>query len=126
MRSKFSKDWKSSKQKRKQRLYRNRAPIHIKHKFLGAHLSKELRKKYDKRAVPVRKKDKVKIMRGQYKGHVGKIESVNVKKTQVFIRDAETTKKDGTKSFYPIHPSNLMIIELDLSDKKRLKSIKRK
>ncbi len=126
MRIKFSSTWKASKQKRKQNLFRTRAPLHIKHKFLGAHLSKELRKKHGKRAVAVRKNDKVTIMRGQYKGHVGKVERVDSKRTKVYVRGAETTKKDGTKAFYPIHPSKLMIIELDSSDKKRSEAIKRK
>ena len=29
-------------------------------------------------------------------------------------------KKDGTKVFYPIHPSNLVVTELNLDDKKRI------
>ena len=38
----FSKHWKSSKQPRKQRKYRAKAPLHIKRKLLNVNLSKEL------------------------------------------------------------------------------------
>ncbi len=126
MEKKFSRTWKCSKQPRKQRKYRANAPLHIKHKLMGIHLSGELRKKHNKRAVVVRKEDKVKIMRGQFKGHVGKVDRVNVKREKVYVRGVEITKKDGTKAFLPIHPSNLMIVELDLKDKKRVATLNRK
>ena len=122
---KFSTEWKSSKQPGKQRKFRLNAPLHIKHKFMGAHLSAALRKKHGKRAVAIRREDKVKVLRGQFKGHVGKVDRVDVKKTKVYVRGVEITKKDGTKAFYPIHPSNLMIMELNLSDKRRVAALKR-
>ena len=126
MKKKFSGSWKSSKQPRKQRKYRANAPLHVKHKLMGAHLSAELRKKHGKRAMGVRKEDKVKVMRGQFKGHVGKVDRVDVKREKVYVRGVEITKKDGTKAFMPIHASNLMIIELSLGDKKRAEALKRK
>jgi large subunit ribosomal protein L24 len=53
------------------------------------------------------------------------VDRVNTKREFIYIRGAEITKKDGTKSFYPLHPSNLMVLELNLSDKKRVESIGR-
>ena len=126
MKNLFSKSWKSSKQPRKQRKFRANAPLHLKRKFMGAHLSKELREKHGKRSIAVRKDDKVKVMRGQFKGLTGKIERIDVKRCRVYVRGIEITKKDGTKSFRPIHPSNLMITELNLGDKKRAEVLKRK
>ena len=38
----------------------------------------------------------------------------------------EVAKKDGTKAFYPFEPSNLLITELSLDDKKRVRSLERK
>ena len=49
MKTKFSSSWIKSKQPRKQRKYRRYAPLHIKQRFVSAHLSKELHKKYNKR-----------------------------------------------------------------------------
>lgn len=126
MKKLFSTHWKSSKQPRKQRKYQYNAPLHIKHKFLGSHLSKELIKKYSKRSIPVRKGDTVKVLVGQYKGKSGKIEKVFVKKTRVWIEGVNRTKRDGSKSFYPIHPSNLVITELNLSDERRKQILDRK
>ena len=126
MKTKFSKPWKSSKQPRKQRKYRYNAPLHIKNTFMAAHLSKELKEKHKKRNVGIRKGDKVKILRGQFKGKEGKVDRIDLKKTKVYITGIEVMKKDGTKALYPIHPSNLLILELNIDDKKRKQALQRK
>jgi len=126
MLQKFSKKWKASTQPRKQRKYRYSAPAHIRIKFLRAPLSKELRKKHNKRATLVRKGDKVKILRGQFKGKSGKVESVDSKREKLYIENIQLQKTDGSKSHYPIHPSKVQITELKLDDKKRSESLKRK
>ena len=117
----FSKSWKASKQPRKQRKYLHNAPLHIRRKFFSALLSKELRKKFERRNLPLVKDDEVKIMRGKYKGKIGKITNVNRKKIRVYIDQAYKLKLDGNKSYYPIHPSNVMIINPNIKDKKRIK-----
>jgi len=99
--------------------------LHVKQKYLSAYLSKNLREKYKKRNLNLRKGDNVKIMRGQFKNKTGKIDEVNMKKTFVYIGGIEVTKKDGTKTRYPIHPSNLMITEINLDDKMRQKILER-
>jgi large subunit ribosomal protein L24 len=123
MEKKFSTSWKASKRPSKQRNYRKNAPLHIKHKFLGTHLSKELRQKYHKRSIEVVVGDKVKIMRGQFKKREGKVEKTDIKKSVVYITGIELTKKDGSKTLYPVNPSNLMITELNLNDKKRKETL---
>lgn len=119
MKQKFSREWIKSKQTRKQRKYRHNAPLHIISKFLHVHLSKELRKKYKKRAIRVRTGDTVKIVRGQFKKKTGKVVSVNMFSRKVNIDGIQQIRKDGTKSYYPLEPSNLMITILNLEDKKR-------
>jgi large subunit ribosomal protein L24 len=126
MKKQFSKHWKASKQPRKQRKYRAKAPLHIKIKFLSANLDKELRKKYTKRSFPLRKGDTVKILRGSFKKKTGKIENVELKRSRVSIEGIQRTKKDGTKVEVFFHPSNLQIKTLNLDDKERMKSIERK
>lgn len=96
------------------------ASLHLKNKMVGSHLSPDLRKKHNKRSIRVRTGDKVKILRGQFKGKTGKIERIDTKKCKAFITGIETIKKDGSKALYPVHSSNLLIIELNLSDKKRI------
>ena len=126
MKTKFSGSWIKSKQPRKQRKYRHNAPLHIKQKFVGVHLSKDLRKKHNKRSMNLRKGDSVKVVRGQFKNKTGKIEEVNLKKTSVYVSGIEIVKRDGTKARYPIHPSNVMITELNMDDKMRSKIFERK
>lgn len=119
MKKTFSKKWKASSQTRKQRKYRFNAPLHIKHKFLSANLSKELRKKLGIRNIEVRKGDSVKIMRGEFKKKTGKIASVDIKRTRVAIEGIQRKKKDGTKVNVYFHPSNLQILDMK-EDKFRL------
>ncbi len=122
----FSKAWKSSKNPGKQRKYRIKSPLHIKRKLLSAHLSKELRKRYGKRNIVLRKGDKVKVLSGQFKKYENKVEIINITKSRIFVNDIEVTKKDGSKKQVAIHPSNLMITELNLDDKLRMKILERK
>lgn len=121
MKKEFSISWKSSKKPNKQRKYRINAPLHIKQKMSSSHLSKELRKKYNKRSTSLRKGDKVKIIHGNFKKHEGKVERIELGKTRVFVSGVEYTKKDGTKKMLPLNPSNLMITELNMDDKLRQK-----
>ncbi len=119
MKNAFSTSWKSSSKPSKQRKYAYNAPLHIRQKFVSAHLSKELRQKYKKRAIQLCKGDKVKILRGQFSGRENKIERIDLKQTLIYISGVERSKKDGTKSLHPVHPSNLLITELNLNDKER-------
>jgi len=126
MKTKFSSSWIRSKQPRKQRKYRYNAPLHIKQKFVSAHLSKDLREKYKRRSINLRKGDSVKVMRGQFRNKTGKIDEVNLKRTKVYVSGIEIAKRDGTKARYPLNPSNLVITEVDINDKMRNKSLGRK
>ena len=121
-----AKTWKSSTQPRKQRKYRANVPLHARVSLVAVHLAKELRTSLGKRAIPVRKGDKVKICRGQFKGKIGKVERVDLKELLVYVSGAETLRKEGGKSLYPLQPSNLIILEASLDDKQRKESVERK
>ncbi len=104
---------------RKSRRDMYKAPLHRKEKFLHATLSKELREELGKRSIRVRTGDTVRIMRGKWRGHEGKVIGVDVRHTRVYVEGVTIKKANGTEVPYPIHPSNLMIVELDTSDKRR-------
>ena len=125
MKRKWSKQWIRSRRPGKQRKYVYNAPLHVRQKLLGTHLSPELRKKYALRTVEVRKGDTVKVIRGQYKKKSGKVNKVNHRRLVVYIEGIDRTRKDGTKAFIPLRPSNLIVTELDLTDKKRKAKIER-
>ena len=122
----FSSAWKSSKKPRKQIKYRTDAPLHIRQKLVHAHLSKDLRKKYGKRSIGLRKGDKVKIIAGKFKKHEGKVDSIDLKKARIFVNGIEKSKRDGTKRMLALQPSNMMITELNMEDKLRQKILERK
>ena len=122
----FSSAWRSSKNPGKQRKFVYKGALHVKQKMVNANLSKELRTKHGFRSLGIRKGDKVKVVRGQFRKHLGKVDRVDLKKTKIYVEGVELIKKDGTKTAYPIHPSNIMLIELNLDDKKRQKILERK
>ena len=125
MKKEFSKHWKTSRQPRKQRKYIANAPLHIRKKFVGVNLSKDLRKKHGKRNIPVRKGDGIKVMRGKFKGKRGKITDVKLKISKVTVEGIQIKKQDGSKVDVKLQPSNLQIVELNLEDRKRkIKQIK--
>ncbi|MDD5651573.1 MAG: 50S ribosomal protein L24 [Candidatus Nanoarchaeia archaeon] len=126
MKKRFSTKWVKSTQPRKQRKYRRNAPLHIVGKFMGVHLSKDLKKKYGRRAIRVRKGDTVKILRGQFKKKTGKVMDVKLSRRKVFVENIQQIRKDGTKSFYALEPSNLMITSLNLEDKIRKEKLEKK
>ena len=114
----------SKPSKQRKRLYT--APLHIRYKLLAAPLAPELREKYGFRSLPVRVGDKVQVLRGDFKGFEGKVLSVNRKKFRITIEGITREKVDGTTINVPIHPSKVMITELNLDDKWRRKIIERK
>lgn len=118
MKQKFSTKWRESKQPRKQRKYRANAPLHLRRKFVKVNLSKDLRKKQKRRSIQIKKLDKVKIMRGKFRGEVGKVLEVNIKKSRIIVEGIQVKKRDGSKVNIKLQPSNLQIIELAERSKK--------
>ena len=115
-----------SKQPRKQRKLIYKAPLHIRHKLMAVKLSEELREQYKRRSLPVKKGDTVKVMRGDFKDHEGKVEKMDLKNYRVMIEGMSVQKPDGNKVYHAVHPSNLMIVELDMEDDERNEIIERK
>jgi len=122
MKSTFSTSWIASVQPRKQHKYVHNAPLHLRHKFLSANLSKALRKQHGKRSLPLRKGDEVLVMRGKFKKKTAKVASVNLKKILVYLEGIQNSKRDGTKVNIPFHPSALQIHSINSDDKHRTSS----
>lgn len=114
-----------SKKPSKQRKFLYQAPLHKRRKFLCAHLSKELRKQYNRRSFPIRKGDEVKVMKGKYKGTRGKVSKVDLKELKIYIENVKRRKVSGEEVHVPIRPSNLLILNPVMKDPKRKKAIER-
>ena len=115
----------SSKQPRKQRRARFKAPLHLRHKFISAPLSRELRERYNRRSFPVRKGDTVRVLRGDDKGAEGKVRSVDLKRERITIEGVVIARADMSEVPRPVHPSNVMITKLDLKDERRAAALER-
>lgn len=126
MKKEWSPKWVSSIQPRKQKKYRYNAPLHIRRKFLNSHLSKELRRIYNTRSVPVRVGDEVRIVRGSSKGTVGTVEKVELTWGKVYVSNVKVKKVDGSEVPRPMQPSNFIITRLKTDDKKRQKMLERR
>jgi len=110
--------------KQRKRLFH--APNHIRHKNFAALLSPKLRISHGTRTIPIRSGDTVRVMRGDNKGFEGKVTRIDRKNYRIYIEGITREKVDGTTIFVPIHPSKVMITNLDLSDKWRKKILERR
>ena len=115
----------TSKKPSKQRKALYQAPLHKRQKLVAAHLSKELRKQWKRRSLSVRKGDEVKVMVGKFRGTVGKITKVDLKKLKVYIDTVKRKKVSGEEVHIPIHPSNVLILNPIIEDKYRKAIIER-
>ncbi|MCX8175077.1 MAG: 50S ribosomal protein L24 [Candidatus Micrarchaeota archaeon] len=115
-----------SAQPRKQRKFRFRAPLHLRKKMVSSRIGAELAAKLGtgRRSVPLRKGDKVKLMRGEHKGKTGKVMEVDLSTLKVYVEGITHRNAKGTEKLIPIDPSNLMLIEGEFS-KDRLAMIAR-
>ncbi len=114
------------KNPRKQRKMFFNAPAHLRHKFMAAPLSSELISSKGVRALPVRKGDTVRILRGDNKGFEGKVSRVDVSAYRIYIEGLTREKVDGTNIFVSVHPSKVQIRNLNLDDNWRKDILARK
>ncbi|HLN46220.1 MAG TPA: 50S ribosomal protein L24 [Candidatus Sulfotelmatobacter sp.] len=117
---------KSVKDPSKQRLRLYNAPAHIRHKLMSAHLAPDLVKSQGVKSIPVRKGDTVRIVRGDHEGFEGKISTVDLKNYRIFLEGLTREKVDGTVIFVAVHPSKVLVKNLNLNDRWRKSTIQRK
>jgi large subunit ribosomal protein L24 len=107
----------------KPKIQRNYAStLDRKQRRMAAGLSKDLRSEYGVRTSSLRKGDTIRIAKGDYKGHEGKVSSVDLSLQKITVEGVQMSKMDGTKKNVMISPSQVTITKLDLSDKLRKKS----
>ncbi len=96
-------------------------PIHLRRKRMHVHLSPELRKVCGKRAILIRSGDKVKIMRGQYKGQERIVARVDYKYYRVYLQGLSRKNARGEERLIPFHPSNLMLVSPVMTEERKKK-----
>jgi len=100
------------------------APAHIRYKHFSAPLSPSLKASHGIGSFPVKTGDTVRIMRGDRKGMEGKVSRIDRRKYRINVEGITREKVDGTAIQVPVHPSKVMITNLNLDDKWRRESLK--
>ena len=109
----------SSKSPRKQRRRVRNAALHERKNMLKCRLDEFLQEEYGLRSLVIKKGDLVRIMRGQFRDTEGKVTDVSYKKGLVYLDNTTITKADGKEATVPVHPSNLMLVKLELDDERK-------
>jgi len=108
-----------SKSPRKQRRRVQNAAMHERKNILKCRLDEFLQEEYGLRSLVVKKGDLVRIMRGQFRDTEGKVTEISYKRGVVFLDNTTITKADGKEAAVPVHPSNLMLVKLELNDERK-------
>ena len=111
--------------RRKQRKAHFASSSHIRRKLMSSHLSKDLKNKYQVRAMPIRKDDEVLVVRGPLKGNKGKVIQVYRSRWCIYIEKLTKQKLNGQPINIPIDPSKCVITKLKI-DKDRNDLLARK
>jgi len=95
-------------------------------KKFGSSLSKELRAKYNRKAVRPVKGDGVRIVRGGFNRIEGKVSSVDPGQGKIFVEGVTREKIAGGKTGpVPIDASKVVITSLNLEDVLRRKRLEK-
>ena len=92
---------------------------HMRNRSIAAHLGDNLRQQYRLRSTRVIKGDTVRVVRGEYSGIEGKVESVDTVTGGLAIEGIQREKVRGGNVKVRIHFSNVMITNMNLDDKYR-------
>ena len=93
---------------------------HVRDSSVSAHLNDNLHQQYHTRSIRVIKGDTVRVMRGEYGGIEGKVDSVYT----IAIEGIQREKVRGGNVKVRIHSSNVLITNLNLDDKYRQENLR--
>lgn len=106
----------TSTQPRKQRRAGFQASVFGRHRRMSVSLSRELRARYGRRALPLRKGDTVRVISGSFKGREERVSEVDLRQLRVTLDNVTIKKVDQKLKRLPIGPTHLILTRLNLSD----------
>ncbi len=109
---------------RQQRKAMYNADLFERHRKMSVALSKELRRRYGRRSLPVRKGDTVRVLSGSYVGREERVAKVNLQKYAVTLDNVTGKTADSKLKPLPIRTSHLVLTKLNLSDAWRRRILK--
>ncbi len=101
-----------------------KVPLHLKQHQLQARLSDDLRVKYGAKRLAVRRLDTVRLITGPHKGTEGQVNAI--KKGKILVDGISLEKADGSDTFFPVDPSNVILVRLARLDSHRKRIIQRR
>ena len=87
--------------------------------MLVSPVSDDLYQKHRVRKLSVRTGDSVRIVRGDFAGLVGKVETIDYSSGKLYVEGMTREKAAGVASKLPVHVSKVLLTNLNLSDKWR-------
>ncbi|MCI4346429.1 MAG: 50S ribosomal protein L24 [Thermoplasmata archaeon] len=111
---------------RKQRKFHFNAPASVRRRWLSAPLSRELRARYGRRQLPVRKGDTVLVRSGSYVGREERVAKVDTRTGTIILDNVTLKKADQKLKVLPLRPAHLLLTRLNLSDpwrRRRLRAV---
>jgi len=91
---------------------------------MSAPLSRDLRKRYGRRQIPLRKGDTVRIVSGSFKGREERVAKVDRRSYSVTLDNVTGKTGEAKLKPLPIRPSHLVLVRLNLSDPWRRRMLK--
>ena len=110
-----------STQPRKQRRANFQASSFDRHRQLSVSLSRDLRSRYHRRALPLRKGDTVRVISGSFKGREERVTKVDMESQFVTLDNVTIKKVDQKLKPLPIRSTHLILTRLNLADPWRRK-----
>jgi large subunit ribosomal protein L24 len=107
-----------SSQPRRQRKAEFTADHQQRRRRMAAPLSRELRKRYGRRSLPIRKGDTVRVLSGSYStvGEERRVAKIDRRHYRVTLDNVTAKTADAKLKALPIRPSHLVLTKLNLSD----------
>jgi len=95
--------------------------LHSRKSRLHVHLSKDLRGKLKtkKRAILVRKEDRVKVMRGPGMGKEARVVRVSTLHRKVYLEGIVSKNRKGKENVLALEPSNLLLVALEPTEERK-------
>jgi large subunit ribosomal protein L24 len=103
-------------QPRRQRKANFTADSFQRHRRMTVPLSRELRGRYHRRNLPLRKGDTVRILTGSYVGREERVAKVDLRAYAVTLDNVTGKTAEAKLKPLPVRPSHLLLIRLNLSD----------
>ena len=110
-----------SSKPRKQRKARAQAPMHMRRKMMHMHVAKSLRAKLgtNRRAMLVKKGDKIRVISGSMRKKEGKVMEVDYHNLSIFVEGIARKNAKGIEKLARLQPSNAEIIDGDFNSADR-------